>query len=242
MKATINKQRHQEVLELIPWLVNDTLTGKERLKVLNHLNECEVCQAERDRLQELATLVRADGEDSAADYKPSFDKLMQQIDSIEAEKQRFTGNQGGADVALSNSVAAPEKKGVSNVIPGRIAMGMAASVLVAFAGFTLLQEPPAQIETLNVPAANPAAELPGGGPVTQRLAITFEEGIDTTTLRATFINTGAYIVSGPDAEGRYVVELVRQESSQSDFVQSVAEMDGVKDVALIDKQPDEARN
>ena len=84
--STRQEKRHQEILKLLPWLVNDTLTGKERLRVLNHLNECSECQRERDKLQRLADMVANDSE-PVSDYKPAFNRLLTQVDELELERQ-----------------------------------------------------------------------------------------------------------------------------------------------------------
>ncbi len=59
----------------------------------------------------------------------------------------------------------------------------------------------------------------------------FEEGADSATMRAAFVETGAYIVSGPDEEGRYVIEVV---PDGEDLLQSLTSVDGVKYVSRLD--------
>ena len=234
MKDLIKKQTlHDEVLELLPWFVNSTLEGKERIKVMTHLGDCPTCQKERDRLQQLQALVQQENADSTGDYKPSFEKLMDRIDASES----------GFSVVKEGSVENPKlaqvvavKRRVHSMLP----YAVAASLFVAV-GFVLMSQPePA--ETLNVPATtspsvDPSAALGTDNipRVNQRLMLTFEDQIDSEMLRAAFVSTGAYIVSGPDAEGRYIVEVMANPGQDSDqLIHSIVEVEGVEYAKLID--------
>ncbi len=228
MKEKIKQQRHQEALELLPWLVNNTLQGKERLRVLNHLNDCRICQVERDRLQGLASLVQSSADDLGGDYKPSFEKLMARI----AESEASSEHQPDVGAAVHSLERVPRRT-------RRLQFAIAASAVVAVGAAILLQVNPdsgavvpgPDAETLSIPTSNPTA----GSTVTHRLAIVFEQNVDATTLRQAFIQSGAYIVSGPDAEGRYVIEVVKQEQvANADLLKSMSALDGVRYVALLD--------
>ena len=232
MKDLIKKQTlHDEVLELLPWFVNSTLEEKERVKVMTHLGDCPTCQKERDRLQQLQALVQQENADSTGDYKPSFEKLMDRIDASESElsvvKEGSVENPGLAQVVAV-------KRRVHSMLP----YAVAASLFVAV-GLVLMNQPePA--ETLNVPATTLPSLDPTGGSdnmsqVNQRLMLTFEDQIDSEMLRAAFVSTGAYIVSGPDAEGRYIVEVMANPGQDSDqLIHSMVEVEGVKYAKLID--------
>ena len=47
------ESEHSQIQELLPWYVNETLTGKDKDLVLRHLGECKACQEERDRLSKM---------------------------------------------------------------------------------------------------------------------------------------------------------------------------------------------
>lgn len=230
MKEKLKQQRHQEALELLPWLVNDTLQGKERLRVLNHLNDCRVCQVERDRLQGLSSLVQSSADDLGGDYKPSFEKLMARIAESEVS----------ADIAAVAPVAQFDAKKPRSRA-GMLYLATAASVLLAVGAVMLVQlnpeSDPAQsgigAETLSIPTTNLTSAKKET--VTHRLAIVFEQNVDAVTLRQAFIQSGAYIVSGPDADGRYVIEVVKEEQvANADLLKSMSALDGVRYVALLD--------
>ena len=89
----VSETQHEEILELLPWLVNETLEGKERLKVLNHLSHCPECQLERDRLQELGAFVEVESDEISA-YQPAYNRLLSKINAAEAERQHFRHQAG----------------------------------------------------------------------------------------------------------------------------------------------------
>lgn len=91
---------------------------------------------------------------------------------------------------------------------------------------TQLSEPAA--ETLNV-TSNIAVDR--SEVASHQLRLTFDENVDSETLRAAFVETGAYIVSGPDSEGRYIVEV---EHEGADILASMSEVAGVKYVSLVE--------
>lgn len=217
MKDLLNRQTvHDEVLDLLPWFVNGTLVDKEQLKVMSHLGECLECQKERDRLQQLQTLVQSDQGEDFGDYKPAFEKLMDRIDAQEA------------DVAVPISAAA-QSRSRPNWMPYA-----AAASLVLGASLLLVLNQPEPAQTLNVPAST-QADFGVAPSVSKRMTLMFDENVDSETLRAAFVETGAYIVSGPDADGRYVVEVfISDQADQAELVEAMTQVAGVKYAAVLD--------
>lgn len=180
--------------------------------MLNYLSENREAQMERDQLQELAALIeaeKADAQDTEA-YKAGFSKLMERVDQAESERLRFASLE--------------ENKNGSSLFK-RLGVGLAASLVLGVGAITIQQFRAPGAETLSVPSATEQAAKP------YRLTVAFDESADSETLRATFVQTGAYIVSGPDGEGRYVIEVVHQGDG---LLQSMSNMDGVKYVAFQD--------
>ena len=44
---------HEQVVELLPWLVNDSLDELERESVLEHAHACVICRRELSSLQQI---------------------------------------------------------------------------------------------------------------------------------------------------------------------------------------------
>jgi hypothetical protein len=76
---------HDEYLELLTWYVSESLTDRERIRVMEHLIECTTCRAERDQLQRLQGSVQREDLE-VPDYRFSFSKLMKRIDASELNK------------------------------------------------------------------------------------------------------------------------------------------------------------
>lgn len=70
---------HQRAMELIPWLVNDTLDAHERAALERHVHDCLACRAELKEQRALAELV---GTQHAPHLAPDtgFDALMARAD------------------------------------------------------------------------------------------------------------------------------------------------------------------
>lgn len=70
---------HQEISLLLPWFVNKTLSGAERIRVENHLKVCLTCRREIAGLIKLSEAVQQDGSlDSAV--QASFSQLRKRIE------------------------------------------------------------------------------------------------------------------------------------------------------------------
>lgn len=80
---------HEEVIELLPWLVNESLSAKEQLRVTSHLKRCEICRKERDNLQCLQAVVTED-DSLQPDYHFAFRKLEARIEIAEANHSTVT--------------------------------------------------------------------------------------------------------------------------------------------------------
>lgn len=48
---------HEQAVELIPWLVNESLVGKEKEAVLEHAQSCVICRRDLDDLEQLRNAI-----------------------------------------------------------------------------------------------------------------------------------------------------------------------------------------
>ncbi len=96
--------------------------------------------------------------------------------------------------------------------------------LVAGVGFysPVEEEGPATFETLSV--ENVA--VPG---TSSQVLVTFENPIPASALRRALIETRSHIVSGPDENGSYLVEVeVPAHMTDSEFIESMRAIEGVE--------------
>ena len=84
------KAVHDEVLELLPWFVNDSLGDRERDLVMGHLRDCSECREERDQLQALEKTLTED-DLVVPDYRFSYKKVLARIEAAEKNRESTAG-------------------------------------------------------------------------------------------------------------------------------------------------------
>ena len=209
------KAVHEEILEILPWFINETLGEKERDLVMVHLSECPECRKERDQLQGVEAFVKGMGQ-PVADYRFSYRKLLSRIE--EAERNREST--AGLDAALRPR----------NWMPFA---GIAASLafVVALVG-TFQPSLLPQADSTDFRTLTTQTQTRG---VSRRVALTFEQPMQAMTIREVLIETHSNIVSGPDEKGAYVVEVViPAKMSSEEYLQSIRKIEGVQYARLND--------
>ena len=204
--------KHENIIQLLPWFVNDSLGSKEQALVLSHLSDCQVCQAERDRLQEFQALVQ-DYDEPLSDYRFSFKKLMGRIEASEINKESTRDLEGVRK---------------SRWLP---ALSLAASVsfVAVIASFVMQNISPGNSDEYTT---HTTVTMTGGD--TARLALTFTQPIRAQTMRHALVETNSYIVSGPDQAGAYIVDIqVPEQLSETQFIDFIRNIDGVENATLI---------
>lgn len=210
-KTLNRKKQHEQTVALLPWFVNDTLDQKEREQVLKHLAGCEGCRLERDRLIDLQKMIR-EGEVVDGDVEFSLKRTMKRID--EAERNRRSVE----EVATNHR---RQKRFF-------VSMAMAAGLSMFLVGMAVLvgnPDEPLEYQTLT-------ADAPGQGS-TRQMQIGFVDPIPAATLRQALIETESNIVSGPDRQGVYLLEVnVPGNVSQEVFLRRIQDIEGVKHAAF----------
>lgn len=207
---------HDQVMLLLPWFVNESLGEKEQRLVLDHLRSCADCRAERDALQQMQQVIVDDPEPAGADYRFAYKKLMQRIEAKESGRDR--------------AAVHARRSGVRRALPY---LGAAASLVLAVSFVALLDRSGVDADKPDAPEYRTLSSqaLEAGAP--HRMALTFEQPIRAETLRAALIETHSNIVSGPDPEGTYIVEVpVPDGVTDADFIEGIRKIDGVKHAAF----------
>ncbi len=210
------KAVHEEILELLPWFVNESLGQKEKDRVMIHLRECPSCRQERDELQKIGAFIQNAGRtEKTADWQFSYRKLLARIE--EAERNRENTREIGHE--------RPSR--------GWVPFLLAASMMV-LAGiyFTRLDQgspiAPDEFRTLTVDVR------PAGS--SRKVAVTFEQPIQAAALRKALIETRSNIVSGPDESGSYILEVViPADTGDEEFLQDFRRIQGVSHAGYTDQ-------
>lgn len=213
------KAVHEEILELLPWFINESLGGKESDRVMVHLRECPECRKERDHLQKIEAFVK-ESDVVIPDYQFSYHKLLSRIEGAERNRE-------------STAAIAP-KTGIRSWIP---LTGIAASLMVgivlvgSFGPSKGIESKFARAEFWTLTSQSETSGL------SRQIALTFEQPIQAQTMRKALIETNSNIISGPDEEGTYLVEVVvPQDKNIGEFMQWIREIEGVQHAKLASPQ------
>lgn len=216
------KAIHEEILELLPWFINESLGEKERDRVLVHLRECLECRHERDQLQTIEAFVREDDvvvDVVVPDYRFSYNKLHSRIEAAERNRESASGVE--VDTGLGNWIP----------ITGIAASLMLAVVIVGF--YNPVPAPVSAPESVTGEFVT-LTNLSRASGLSRRIALTFEQPIRAQTLRKALIETDSSLISGPDEKGTYLVDvIVPQGTDADDFMRSIRQIEGVAHARLV---------
>lgn len=195
------------MLELLPWYVNESLEGRELATVLKHLSSCEICQAQRDHLYGLQRLIQDDA-GVASDTSLSFRRVMRRIESSEKNH------------ASLRDVEHYSIKGRRGWLAGSLVAALVLAVGLISNTPDLTGQ--AEFQTLS-------SDLISTGKDARRMQLGFAQPIPATALRRALIETRSTIISGPDDQGRYLVEVtVPGDENAEEFLRDIKQIDGVE--------------
>lgn len=195
---------HEEVIELLPWFINESLSDRERELVMAHLADCADCRQERDHLQSVEKLI-VEEDVPVPSYQFSYRKLASRIE--EAERNRESTEILESRRARANWMAIA---------------GVAATLFAGVLTVAWFQNPEelGEFRTLSTTS-------PDNGQL-HRIQLTFEQPIQAQTLRQALIDTRSNIISGPSNDGTYLVEMnVPQGVPDADFLKTIQQIEGV---------------
>lgn len=191
---------HTEAFELLPWLVNGSLTPDERERVTQHVQRCPHCAREAAQLRQMQAAMQSEPADLAASQ--AFNRLRDRIehDSSDAPwwqraRQAWRETQRGWRGALALQA-------------GLLACVLAVLVFKPGAPDTSSQAP--SYRTLSAPTPSPA---PGTG--SAHVTVIFDGNLTEREVRALLLSVHASIASGPTPDGAYVLALDPAQQSQA---------------------------
>ena len=190
---------HQEVIELLPWYANATLSDTERREVSEHLAGCAPCRAELEEMTLLQqALVESSARPSVMAYK-NTDKAMAQIDSFERARRPVPERSASWLSDLKDRVS-DALLGWCGPMPNFARAVVAAQFLLIVGlagglGYSLWDR---EYGTLSGTTQSAAGA---------RLAVRFDESITEAQLRQVLREINGKIVDGPSSLGIYTVEV-----------------------------------
>ena len=169
---------HQEAIELLPWLANESLDAGERDAVQRHATDCVICRRE---LAELSALRRSIGSEAARVEAPEPD--MRRINArIDAQLEREL---------WPRRLLATVRAWLGS--PMRIAFVAQSAALIAIAA-VWLQPSDTDPAYRTLTTAEP---LPAG----HYVRVVFDPGVDDAGVASLLEPTDLTVVAGPSARG-----------------------------------------
>ena len=182
MSAQLN---HEQAFELLPWLVNGTLTGSELDSVQVHVRDCLTCRVALREQQQLRAAIQ-EQPTVPLSAEQGFDRLLRQMDGP------APGHAQGAAQRRFGLAVAPLWTRAAAAAVALIAVGAGAWIAVDGG-----DREAAEFATL---ARNTTIE-------DVRLDVIFAESVTEADMRAVLSEVDGNIVAGPSPLGRYTIRL-----------------------------------
>jgi hypothetical protein len=188
---------HDAAMRLLPWLVNGTLDGEQKMLVDMHLQECRICRTELASLHALQAAC-ADELDERLPA-PAFARLRARVAS-----ERPAAGASAGDVPLRTRLRG-WLAGWQQA-PGwvRGAVIAQACLLVVVLGVSMLADPAAQPARYRTLGGASAAAVAGGEAT---MLLVFAPELDQAGTQRLLMGNGARIIDGPTDAGAYVVAV-----------------------------------
>jgi hypothetical protein len=180
---------HGKAAELLPWLVNDTLKGAERVRVERHVAECAACRSEIEDLRLLQASIAEDDADPVVTH--AFGRVSARLDEV---RPGLTAKRILRWIAGQWRQTRPWLRG---------AVVAQSALLAVLAGMLLGQSAPLYYRTL---ATTPARVSAG-----DQIVVVFNSSLRETEFRRLLLDLHARIVDGPSLTGAYTLELAQGE-------------------------------
>lgn len=183
---------HATAVESLPWIANGGLAGPLEAGIAAHIDACDECRRLLAFDTALATAIR---EDTVVDYAPhtAFAKLSLRIDAFESRRRFWQRLR-----PLGWLHASAAERPLTTVVAVQAAAIMFLTAALVFRAFD--RQPPAEYQTLSLPAPAPSAT----GPLLQ---VVFDDDLTAGGIRDLLARLGGRVVAGPSDIGVFTVQL-----------------------------------
>ncbi len=175
---------HESALELLPWLVNGSLSDDEASATRKHALSCVICRRELES-RELFQQHFSQAAESVAIPAPDMRNINRRIDDL-IDRQNAWQDAFSRVKEFARS-------------PWRLAFAAQSLTLLVLAGVVLMPNPPAaEFTTLSNPPAIASADF---------VRVVFSPDLDEHALSALLADYELTVISGPTERGVYTLSL-----------------------------------
>lgn len=221
----LSTPEHDEIAELLPWYVTDTLKSLEKTRVSQHLETCPLCRQELQLYRQLETAKQVSLPSQS--WQPSsvqFAAILQGIDELEQAQAQIVPKQENQNQAKRSHWF----KAIPNPVIWCMALETAAlaALVLVFVNQSLPQFAPPGFETLSNASPSVNSDLP-------RLHVVFSDDITEQEIRTLLLKSGAQLTGGPSALGVYTLQLAV--SDKTTVQQTVSELRAAPKIKLVEE-------
>ena len=207
MQNQTNKNEHESISELLPWLVNGTLSAKESARVNAHIQHCDKCRNEVSQLQAANKHVA----EEKSNWQPSpvhFSSILSEVERLEAvaPKQKKTKHNRWS-AFVQNLLQTPK--------PVRWTLALESVAIVALLAVWNISPQrslPFDAVFYQTLSDSPQDKLTSN---MSRIRLLLNDAMTTAELTKLLQQTDAQIRQGPSALGLFIVEVPQQRVEQA---------------------------
>lgn len=192
MTRDTNCKTHEQVLELLPWYVNETLAESEQATVQRHLTQCLVCRRELDAQRNLREMFK-DSETVPLAPQQGLSTLLAKIDSQASPVSGF----------MERVRPLAEHWPIAAAVTG-IALG--ALVVISLSGKDERHQPLFRTLIENAVIVEDDAPL---------LQVIFRDGVERAEVQSIVSGLGGRVIAGPSDTAAYTIEVSASEMDRS---------------------------
>ena len=197
MKADTLQQSGQHPIDLLAFYVNGTLAGSERGEVEAHLSACPSCRREAEEWEELAFAVEEEPV-ALPDSRLAWERLEKRI---------------GEERRLQRETREPKPPVLAWWRSSSLAWGLAVAQLALVIGLVLYIAAVRPVGTAWTTLGGSPGPSKGEG---VRLLVILQEDAAASEIAELLASVEGQIVSGPTAQGAYVVAITGTERAEAE--------------------------
>jgi hypothetical protein len=189
--------KHQEIIELLPWYANATLSEDERRTVETHVAGCKECAQELTSLAAMRKAVVALADEAPAPSPHLLNRALAEIEDYERGRAQKSARMGRWRRQISEFWAGLWP---SAPVFARAALAAQLALVLVLGTVAVYQHKHPQI--VYKVSTGPSGEGTGA-----RISVVFNENASEREIRQALEEIHGTIVEGPTAEGSYTVQL-----------------------------------
>jgi hypothetical protein len=214
-----SREVHDQVWELLPWVVNGRLARDDEAWVARHIDECADCKRELQAQEQLQSVLV---KDARVEYAPraSFQKLATRIEELERQMPDASPGEM-VRVARPRAPSPRLPRWLLAALAGQGAVVVALAVLVGWQNMDRMMAP--RFQTLTTE--------PNAAAIRGNLRIVLAPSVTVADLRELMRSVNAQIVAGPSDAGVWTL-AVPYAASSAEFTSAIERLRADARVAL----------